>query len=369
MKSLSGKSSPARILYCSHTADLKGSAISLYHLMTGLDRKKYTPVAAFSKDGPLAERLPAEGIPSFVLKRRGFLGLGLLREALRLLNDEKVDLVHLNSAVPFCKYIGIAAKIKNIPVIWHIREDPEGKRVKTLKLWISLLSDRIFVVSSDLETYFKDTGKALKIYNGVDIEKFRPGMDGSAFRAKYGIPLDAFVFGMVGSIEKRKGNVPFLEAARSVGEGNEKSWFVIVGSGLEPDVNEVEAYVKENGLSGRVVLTGRLSDIPEAMAGIDVLVMPSLWEGFPRALIEAMASGKPSIASAVGEVHQIIEDGKTGFIIPKDDVTGLTNAMKRCIGMGNELAAVGDAARKMVAGFTIAKHLEAVQNEYKKILG
>ena len=55
MKSLSGKSSPARILYCSHTADLKGSAISLYHLMKGLDRKKYTPVAAFSKDGPLAE--------------------------------------------------------------------------------------------------------------------------------------------------------------------------------------------------------------------------------------------------------------------------------------------------------------------------
>jgi glycosyltransferase involved in cell wall biosynthesis len=337
--------------------------------MTGLDRKKYIPVAAFSKDGPLAERLPSENIPSFVLKKRGFLGIGLLWEAVALLKDEKVDLVHLNSAVPFCKYIGIAAKIKNIPVIWHIREDPEGKRVKTLKIWISLLSDRIFVVSSDLELYFKDTGKAMKIYNGVDIEKFRPGMDGSAFRARYGIPPDAFVFGMVGSIEKRKGNIPFLEAARAISSISEKSWFVIVGSGLGPDVNEVESFIKENGLDGRVVLTGRLSDIPEAMAGIDVLVMPSLWEGFPRALIEAMASGKPSIASAVGEVRQIIEDGKTGFIIPKGDITALTNAMKRCIGMGDELAAAGDAARKMVAGFTIAKHLEAVQNEYKKILG
>jgi glycosyltransferase involved in cell wall biosynthesis len=82
-----------------------------------------------------------------------------------------------------------------------------------------------------------------------------------------------------------------------------------------------------------------------------------------------MASGKPTIASAVGEVSQIIDDGKTGFIIPKSDMAALVNAMDRCIGMGDELAKVGAAARKMVAGFTIAKHLEAVQNEYDKILG
>ena len=158
-------------------------------------------------------------------------------------------------------------------------------------------------------------------------------------------------------------------SASSIRAGHERSWFVIVGAGLESDVKEVKEFIKESGLDGRVVLTGRLSDIPEAMAGMDVLVMPSLWEGFPRALIEAMASGKPSIASSVGEVSQIIEDGKTGFIIPKDDKTALINAMERCIGMGDDLAKVGAAARNTVAGFTIAKHLEAVQNEYDKIIG
>ena len=336
--------------------------------MSGLDRDKYAPLAAFSKDGPLAERLPAEGIPSFVLKKRGFLGFGLLWEALRLLKDEKVDLVHLNSAVPFCRYIGAAAKIKNIPVIWHIREDPEGKRVKALKRWISLLSDRIFVVSSDLETYFKDTGKALKIYNGVDNERFRPGMDGSAFRARYGIPRDAFVFGMVGSIEKRKGNISFLEAARSVSNINKKSWFVIVGTGLESDVNEVEAFIKENELDGRVVLTGRLSDIPEAMAGMDVLVMPSLWEGFPRALIEAMASGKPSIASDVGEVGHILEDGRSGYVIPKGDNEALAKAMASCLINKNGLTGMGHAARDKAEQFTLTSHVETVQSEYEALL-
>ncbi len=368
MKRSSEKSSPARILYCSHTAALKGSAISLYHLMTGLDRNKYTPVAAFSKDGPLVAKLNSEGITSVVLKKRGFLNLGLIRESIRLLKDEKIDLVHLNSAVPFCKNIGLAALIAGNPVIWHIREDPEGKRVRALGKWISLLSDRIFVVSSDLYTYFKNTGKALKIYNGVDNERFKPGMDGSAFRARYGIPRDAFVFGMVGSIEKRKGNISFLEAARHVSNINEQSWFVIVGTGLESDVNKVEEFIKENGLDGRVVLTGRLSDITEAMAGIDILVMPSLWEGFPRALIEAMACGKPSIASDVGEVRHILEDGRSGYIIPKGDNEALTKAMESCLTNKNGLSVMGRAARGKAEQFTLSRHVETVQGEYEALL-
>ena len=357
-----------KVLYCSHTADLKGSAISIHQLITGIGAKGFQPAAVFSKNGPLAEELRKRDIPAYVLKRRGFLGLGLIREALDVIRRERPAIVHLNSAVPFCKYVAIAARIKRLPIIWHVREDPEGKRVRKLKKWINLLSDRVLVVSTDLEEFFRPGGKVSKVYNGVDAEKFRPDISGSRFRNKYGIPEAAFVFGMVGTIEERKGYMLFLKAAEALPQ-DESVRFLIVGSGSPEDEKKVRDFLKERpGLSDQVILTGRLSDMPEVMAGIDVLVMPSLWEGFPRALIEAMAAGRPAIATDVGEVRYIIEDGSTGFIIRKGDAAGLEERMSACIGMGDGLKEMGRLARESVYRFSVQAHIQNVAFKYEEVL-
>ncbi|HEY3346907.1 MAG TPA: glycosyltransferase [Nitrospirota bacterium] len=360
-----------RVLYASHTADLKGSAVSLYQLMKGLDSSDFQPVAVFSKDGPMVGKLAEDDMPAFVLKSRGFLGLSLLWDAYGLIKREQVGLVHLNSAVPFCKYIGIAARLNHVPVIWHIREDPEGKRVKGLKKWIDLLADRILVVSSDLELFFNGGGKAVKVYNGVDTQKFRPGLDGSSFRERFKIPADAFVFGAVGTIEPRKGTVDFLAAAEEVAAGNERVWFVVVGSGEDAFVKAAKESAARSGIAGRVIFTGVQANIPEVMNGIDALVMPSLWEGFPRALIETMACGRPAVATDVGEVRYILADGETGLLIQKADRTALSGAMRSLLGMAPEaLAGMGEKAReKAVANYQIRCHVDTVQAQYWEVLG
>lgn len=361
---------PVNVLYASHTASLTGSAVSMFQLMTNLDRASFRPVAAFSKGGPMADRHASRDIPVHILVGRGIFGIGLVREAMALIRSEDIGLVHLNSASPFVKYVGIAARLRGIPIVWHIREDPEGKRVKRLGKWIRLLAKRIFVVSSDLHEHFRETGKAVKIYNGVDISAFSPGVDGGAFRDRFGIPSDAFVFGMVGTIEPRKGNIAFLEAAWSLHKADETVYFVMVGGGAPEAVNEVKQFVEERpGLSERVVLTGRLSDMPGVMAGIDVLVMPSLWEGFPRALIEAMACGRPAVATDVGEVGRIIEDGGTGFVVPPGDTKALAAAMKRCMEMRDRLGEMGARARaKAVSEYSIESHVRTVCKHYEEIL-
>ena len=221
-----------KILYASHNPDFQGAVLSLYKLVSGLDRDMFTPYAVFSKDGAMVERLTSEGVDARVLRRRGFLNLGLIHEAYRLIKGEGIGLVHLNNAVPFCKCVAIAARLAGAKVVWHVREDPHGKRVRILKPWIKLLASRVIAVSTEIEDSFKETGKAVKIYNGVDTGEFRPENDGGLFRARYGIKPGAFVFGFVGTIEPRKGILDFLQAAVEILEVHPDTRFLVVGSGM-----------------------------------------------------------------------------------------------------------------------------------------
>jgi L-malate glycosyltransferase len=359
------------ILYVSHTTELKGSAISLVHLINGISRDSYQPVVVFSKGGHLAEELQSRGIACHICRKRGFLGSGLIKEILELIDRHQISLVHLNSAVPFCKYVGIAAKIRRIPVVWHVREDPQGKRVRRLKKWIRLLSNRIFVVSSDLAEAFRNCSTTLKVYNGVDIDRFNPDNEGRRFREQFGIAQDALLFGMVGTIESRKGVILFLGAAESLLPSTRQVAFVIVGDGLKEETLEVQSFLDQRSeLAKKTILTGRMQNIPEVMAAIDVLVMPSLWEGFPRSLIEAMASGRPAIASAVGEIPYIVDHGETGFVIPGNNPDSLASAMRMCVETPQILPAMGRRARERVQReFTIEKHIEAVEAQYRELLG
>lgn len=357
-----------KVLYVSHTAILGGACISLGQLMAGLDRARYQPVAVFSKSGPLIEVLRSKGIPCYILRRRGIARLGLIREALALIKREGIGLVHLNAAMPFCKYVAMAARIARCPVIWHVREDPRGKRVRRLKKWMRLLAHRIFVVSSDLEAALADTGKVVKIFNGVDIARFTPGVSGQEFRQRFGLPRDAFVFGIVGRIEPRKGQMEFLDAAGRLLAGGRDLNFVIVGTGPDEYVGQVTSLLRSQPeLAARTILTGVIEDMPKAMAAFDALVMPSLWEGFPRALIEAMACAKPAVAAAVGEVPEIVADGVTGYLVPPGDVRALCRAMEKCIGRADALGR--NARQRVVAHYTIEQHVAIVQKNYADLLG
>ncbi len=358
------------ILYVSHTPALKGSAVSLVQLVLGLDASRFRPCVAFSKPGFLVDDLSARGLSCTVLNERGFWGWRLVRQARSLMERERVGLVHLNSAVPFCKYVGIAARSLGLKVVWHIREDPRGKRIRRLRKWIRHLAHKVIVVSSELEDAF-ETFPVVKIFNGVDMGRFHPGIDRTPFRDRFGIPHDAFLFGIVGTIEERKGTLLFLHAADALLKSGRDAFFSIVGDGALEDERAVRQYLAERPtLASRVILTGRLDDIPQVMAGIDVLVMPSLWEGFPRSLIEAMASGRAAIASGVGEIPFILEDGVCGRVVPKGDRAALSRAMEEFVCRRGDLAEMGMRGRQRVLEqFTLEKHVRTVMNEYEKLLG
>jgi glycosyltransferase involved in cell wall biosynthesis len=357
------------VLCASHTPALKGSAISLCELMKRMDRTRFLPVAVFSKTGPLVADLEKSGIKTHIASRKGFLRLGTIREALEIIDRERIDIVHVNSAVPFSKYLGIAARWRRLPVVWHIREDPHGKRVRRLKKWVRLLSTKIVVITTQQEEAFRSTGKATKIRNGVDTVRFSPHVDGRKFREFFEIPGDVFVFGIIGSIEENKGTMNFMEAARLLANSFAEAFFAVVGGGLPEDVQRLRDLVEKDPLlRARTRITGPLTAMPEVLGGLDVLVVASHWESFPRVLIESMACGKPAVAPAVGEIPRIMDSEKTGFLIPDNSVSALHQAMERCLLERGALGQMGRAAmEKARAEFSIERHVREMQAIYEEV--
>lgn len=350
--------SPRRILYASHTADLRGSAMSLRELMINIDRERWQPYALLSKHGPLEAVLQEAAIPFRVLAETGILKWRRIAAAHAYLRHHAIDLVHLNSAVPFCRDIGIAARLAGLPVVWHIREDPHSKRVRRLSPWIRRLSRRIVVVSSDLEAEFRDSGKVAKIYNGIDLDRFSPEGDDGGWRTRLGIRADAFVFIAVGTIEERKGQHLTIAAVEQLRRAGIACHAVFVGTPrTEDDRQRIDSVLARYATAAKYChFVGRQNEVAPLLRSADCLLLPSDWEGFPRTVAEAMACGLPVIATQVGELPWMIRHEVDGLLIPPGNAAALAAAMRTLIGRPDRKA-MGLQGRQQATQWSTATHV------------
>jgi len=169
------------------------------------------------------------------------------------------------------------------------------------------------------------------IGEGVDCTEFHPGIDGSSFRAEFDIRKEAPLFGVIAMIRGEKGHTCFIKAATQVIETIPEARFAIVGDGQAAVVNKLRKMVSEHfrNRSCPIIFTGYRKDIPEVMAALDVLVVPSLHEAQTLVIPQAFATGRPVIASRVGGIPEIVEHERTGLLVsPRDDL-GFASAMLR----------------------------------------
>lgn len=363
----------SRILMASHHASRRGSAISLTELGMHLPEAGYEPLFVFSKTGPLLDDLGARGMSAEVLKRAGWFRWPLIRDTIALIRRDNIVLAHVNSAVPFSKYIALAAKWCGIPVVWHIREPVEDKRMKRQRPWICRLADRIVVLTTEQAEYFACPDKVVRIFNGVNLDKFRRQMPIEAAKRALGLSPDNFLFVQVGSIEANKGQVRTVRAFADLLPAAGHARLLVVGAVVEDgEMATIQSLLAaDRALRSTVLLHDATDAVAPLLWAADCLLLPSLRESFPRTVMEAMAAGVPVVATQVGALPDMVDETRTGWLVPPDDHAALVSALdsalrtvagerqaydRRCVAVAEER-------------FSMTAHVAAVTGLYDRLLG
>jgi glycosyltransferase involved in cell wall biosynthesis len=199
--------------------------------------------------------------------------------------------------------------------------------------WLTPLMDRLIVVSKAIEQKIREEGRAgapvSLIYNGVDLQRYNHQQPCCTLHEDYAIPESSPIVGVVARLEAEKGHRTLIEAWPLVLAAHPQAWLLIVGEGSERD--SLEAQAASLGISGRVVFTGRREDVPAVTAALDISVLPSYREAQGLSVLEAMALSRPVVASEVGGIPEMIENGVSGLLVPPDDHVALADAIVRLL--------------------------------------
>ncbi|MBW2508574.1 MAG: glycosyltransferase family 4 protein, partial [Deltaproteobacteria bacterium] len=326
-------------------------------------------VVGISADGPDVAAVEARGIPHFAVPMtRRFTPLADLRALwalVRLMRRERFDVVHTHT--PKAGLLGqLAARLSGVPVVvntlhgfyFHDGTKPLPRR---FYVWMERIaakcSDSIFSQNrEDIATAVEERIARPELVkwlgNGIDVARFdrRRLSDESldALRRDIGLNPTAPVVGFVGRLVEEKGILDLLQAAQSVAKAIPNVQFLIVGpydeekpDALRPDVGE------RYGLADRCRFLGMRHDMPELYALMDVLVLPSYREGFPRAPMEASAMGVPTVVTDIRGCREAVEDGVNGLLFPVGDVDALADALVGLLRDDARRGQMGAAARVM----------------------
>jgi len=351
-----------------------GAERALVALATGLDRRRWLPtVVCLDAPGPLADPLVAAEIETVCLgvnPRRPVQAVRRLASVLRRWNPRLIQsfLFHANIAARLASpFAGRPWVIGGIRVAerrrrWHLTLDRLTSRLSTGAVCVS---DGVFRFTSEQGRI--DSDRLTVIPNGVDPRPFDRASP--ADRLAMGIASDAVVALFVGRLDPQKGVSSLLEAAARV-ETSGRAWhLVIVGDGPERDRLRGLARSLPR-LDESVRWLGRRDDVPSLMKAADLLILPSLWEGMPNVVLEAMAARRAVIATAVEGSEDLVVPGQTGWLVPPGEPRRLTEALQQAIFDPALRRSMGQAGRARVeAHFTLSRVVEAYERLWAGVLG
>lgn len=386
---------PARILYLQSTSEIGGTDVTLLRTLQALDRAKFEAHVILQKDGPLVENYREAGakvhfVPS-MRKLTSRKGAGYFLEYIlgyfpavfhikKIIGTEKIDLVHTNTIHNL--YGFAAAWFSGKPHVWHIREIVvQSKWIAAAEYFLARnFSARVLVMDNDIAKPFlgKNHGFPVnirKIYDGIDLEKFKPGKPAADLRAEIGIPADAPVAGIVCRLDPWKGVDLFLEAAARVYRQLPQARFWVCGGEIEGHEG-YEAFLRkkavELGLENAVYFTGwkyRGEAIADVYKSLNVSVQcPVHPEPYGLANIEAMACGIPAAAFAEGGPVELCSP-ESSRLVPPRNTELLAQAILEILKNPALAAEMGKCGRtRAEKKFDFKKCTHELENIYLEIL-
>lgn len=370
-----------RILRVTERAVLGGEQTDVLHLLAELDPKHYEQTACSELAGPFVDEVKRMGIPHVPVTMRSKFDLSAILRLRQVIRAGAYDIVHLHGAR--AGLLGrIAARLAGAPlVVWtmHVFQADvlQGGRRWQVPLYLlveGLLArgfcDHIITVSENLRQrtlalQHVPAHKITTIYSHVDLSQFDHPLDSAEKRRELGLPLDAPVVCTVGRLCAGKGLPNFLHAAAHVHAEMPEVRFLVVGDG--PLRGELESLATLLGLEGCATFTGHRDDVATILFASDVFATATLWEGFGKVNVEAMAVGRPLVSTDVGPIPEVVGDYRGAILVPPQDPTAFAQALLIILRDLPDYTPWGEEGRQRAYALfgrdTVAQHTSALYEQ------
>ena len=371
---------PPLIAHVIYNLSIGGLENGLVNLINNIPQHEFRHaiICINTYDPEFAKRIQRKDIEIIAINKKPGRDIAALWRLFQVFRRLKPSIVHSRNLAALDALLpSLLAGVKTRIHSEHGRDDNDtdgnNKKLQLLRKLHRPLVNRYIALSKDLGKYLHQKigipkQKIIQIYNGVDTRNFTQS------NTKLSQPLpfstDKIVFGTVGRLQAVKNQTLLINAYHLLLEQYpdfiDNTQLLIVGNG--PDIKDIQHLIKEKQLDDNIYLAGARNDIPALLNSMDIFVLPSLSEGISNTILEAMATGLPVIATAVGGNIELVEDQKTGQLVTSDNVQALSDAMKYYLDHPDQIQQHGSAAQARVdQHFTITAMVNNYIKAYKHI--
>jgi glycosyltransferase involved in cell wall biosynthesis len=362
-----------KILHLIETSGPGGAEKILISLLEHLDKSIYQSCICLLKDGWLNAQLKGRGFETFIVPQPHSLDFAWLWEIKTRIKNMGIHLMHAHEFT-MNTYASLLSVFTGVPIIATIH----GKNYYWERWWRRLAyrfvsrQSTMVAVSEDIKKFLVQKAgikndRIIVVHNGIDLDLYRPESGkGEWARKELCIRNAQPVVGAIGNLYPVKGHTYLLKALAIVKIMFPTIKLLIAGRGrmMGKLLNESQAL----GVQDHVIFLGFREDTASLLQAIDLFVLPSISEGLPLSVLEAMASGKPVIATNVGGLPEVVVDGQTGFLVSPEDPESLAKRMMLLLGhssLADQFGKVGRARAEKK--FSLVSMVQKYQELYERV--
>ncbi|WPV65112.1 glycosyltransferase [Chitinophaga sp. LS1] len=312
-----------------------GGESHVLSLVDAMDKERFEPVVLSFTDGPMITRLQEMGIRHYVIPSLKAFDPSCWKRVKTLIQEEQIDIVHAHGSRA-ASNLYIPTRMSGRPLLYTIHgwsfHDDQPFLQKQMRVWSERLLTSGAKANISVSASNRDTGvkhfsgfRSTVINNGIDLTRFNPSASQNNIRQELGIPAQNTVIGYIARITIQKDPLTLVYAFKKVLEQHRDITLLVVGEGDMKE--EMVSLAAAQGIASHIVYQPFRGDVPALLQAIDIYCLPSLWEGLPIGLLEAMAMRKAVIVTAVDGSKEIVTDRQNGLVVPVRDPAALATAI------------------------------------------
>ncbi len=315
-----------KVLECIRQGQIGGGESHLLSLVENMDRNRFDPVVLSFTDGPMIDRLKRMNVPCHIIPTLKPFDISKWKQVKNFMKQEQFDIVHAHGTRANSNVLW-ASRSLNVPVVytihgWSFHQD-QNPIVRNIRTWgeayLTSRSDCNISVSKSNQESGKAVIKSFDsvvINNGIDQKRFNPAGEFKDIRKELSIPETDILILFIARFTSHKQPLTLIKAFSAIAAAHPSLKLLLVGEGDQKA--EALELVAKSGLQNSILFQPFRSDVPDVLAAADIFVLPSLWEGLPIGLLEAMSMGKAVIASNVDGSREVVKNEVNGLLIETD---------------------------------------------------